>query len=57
MWRSHAVRGQGGNRENEEKIPGGTPKSNGAFGENKVSKNEESFGEEPNFGSILGGIG
>ena len=29
----------------------------GAFGENKVSKNEGSLGEKPNFGSKLGGIG
>ena len=28
-----------------------------AFGENTVSKNEESFGEKSNFGSNLGGIG
>ena len=28
-----------------------------AFGENTVSKNEESFDEKPNFGSNLGGIG
>ena len=29
----------------------------GASGENTVSKNEGSFGEKPNFGSKLGGIG
>ena len=29
----------------------------GAFSENTVSKNEESLGEKPNFGSKLGGIG
>ena len=29
----------------------------GAFSENRVSKNEGSLGEKPNFGSKLGGIG
>ena len=48
--------------------PGGTPISNRyrykaqtskgwAFGDNRVSKNEGSLGEKPNFGSKLGGIG